>query len=162
PPCPGAPRALRHASPAAAVLARGGERVIDFVMLLRYVGYAPGTASAERQGRHPGGAVSGARGGRWEGPARFSPPSRPARGRLTPYHRSLPKRSRRIPDVPRAPSPADQLGASRRPQRVPGRASSPGAGRPERGPAPLRGPKLLPLSPGIGRDPARPHRAPRV
>ena len=35
------------------------ERVIDFVMLLRYVGYAPVTASAGRKGRYRGVAVSG-------------------------------------------------------------------------------------------------------
>ena len=48
-------------APARAVLAGGGERVIHFVMLLRWVGYAPVTASAVRKGRYRGVAVFGLR-----------------------------------------------------------------------------------------------------
>ena len=57
----GARRPLRDAAAARAILAGGGERVIDFVMRLWWVGYAPVTASAVRKGRYRGVAVSGPR-----------------------------------------------------------------------------------------------------
>src|SRR6266545_4315036 len=60
-PRPRAPRAPRRAAARPSDLAGSGERVIDFVMLLRCVWYAPVTASAGWNGRYRGVAVSGPR-----------------------------------------------------------------------------------------------------